>query len=74
MVAILIRRFRQRKHRRRRKHAPPKSSALELLTPVETISKLEETNIILAYLVDQMSAGIDLAKSKFVVILVVKYV
>jgi hypothetical protein len=47
-------------------------SLLELLTAVERVTKLEETNIVLGNLGDQVASSGDLTEGKLVVVLVVK--
>lgn len=51
---------------------PAQSSSLQLLASIQTVAELQQTNVIFANLVDKMASGIDLSKSKLIVILIVK--
>ena len=47
-------------------------SSLELLAAVQTVAELEQTDVVLGYLVDEMPCCAELAESELVVILVVE--
>ena len=47
-------------------------SSLELLAAVQTVAELEQTDVVLGYLVDEMPCCAELAESKLVVVLVVQ--
>lgn len=51
---------------------PTQSGLLQLLTSVEGVTKLEETDVILRNLRDEVSSGVDLTQGELVVVLVVK--
>jgi hypothetical protein len=51
-----------------------KCCPLELFAAVQTVSELEKTDIVFAYVVYQVLAGIDLAKGKLVVVFIIKNV
>lgn len=53
-------------------YAPTHRSPLELFTPVETVSELEQTDIVLCYLVDEVTSRTQLTKRELVVVFVVK--
>ena len=44
----------------------------ELLASIKRVSELEETDIVLAHVVDEVLAGVDLSQGQLVVILVVE--
>ena len=48
---------------------PPQRCSLQLLAPVQRVSKLEEPHIVLGDIVNQVPGSVDLTKGKFVVIL-----
>lgn len=50
------------------------SSFLELLASIERVAKLEQSGIVFAHRVNEVSGGVDLAESQFVMIFVVKNV
>lgn len=50
------------------------SGLLQLLTSVEGVTKLEETDVILGNLRDEVSSSVDLTQGEFVVVLVVQNV
>lgn len=53
-------------------YSPTKCSLLQLFTPIQAVTKLQETNIILGDMVNEMSSRSKLTKSEFVVIFVVQ--
>jgi hypothetical protein len=55
----------------RRMNLPAQSSALQLLASIQTVAEFQQTNIIFANLVNKMASGVDLSKSKFIVIFIV---
>lgn len=50
------------------------SSTLELFAAVQAVTELEETNIVFTDAIDEMLAGVDLAQSELVVILIVEHI
>ena len=46
-----------------------KSGFLQLLTSVQTVAKLDETNIILGHVLNQVASSVDLTQSQLVMIL-----
>lgn len=56
----------------KREHVPAESSTLELLAAVETVSKFQEPDIVLCDRINQVACSPELAKSEFVVVLVVE--
>ncbi len=55
-------------------YAPTERSLLELLTPIQTVSELQKTDIVLGNLVDQMSCSTKLTKGKLVMVFVVEHI
>lgn len=53
-------------------YAPTHRSPLELFTPVKTVSELEQTDIVLCYLVDEVTSRTQLTKRELIVVFVVK--
>lgn len=55
-------------------YSPTKSRLLQLLAPVQTITKLQQTNVVLSDLVDQVLASSELTQSELVMIFIVKHI
>jgi hypothetical protein len=55
-------------------HSPTKCSLLQLLTPVQRITKLQQPDIVLGDGIDEMTCGVELTKSELVVVFVVENV
>lgn len=53
-------------------YIPTQCSFFKLLAPVQTVSELEQSNIVFCNLVDEMSCRSELTKGKFVMVLVIK--
>ena len=53
-------------------NTPTESSSLELLASIQAVAELEQTDIVLADLVNEMLRSIDLPERELVVVLVVK--
>ena len=53
---------------------PTERSTLKLLTPVQAVTELEQSDIVFGYLVNEMSRCAELTEGKLVVILVVQNV
>ncbi len=49
-----------------------KGCTLELLASVERVTELDETNVVLGDLLDEVLSGVELTKSKLVVVLIVE--
>ena len=56
------------------KHSPTERSALELLAAIQTVTKLEETDVVLRDLVNKVPCRARLAEGELVVVFVVKHV
>ena len=50
---------------------PTERGTLELLASVQAVTKLEQTDIVLGYLVDEMPGGTELTKGQLIVVLVI---
>ena len=48
------------------------SRALELLAAVQTVTELDQTNIVLGHLLDQVTSRIDLTECQLIMVFVVK--
>ena len=51
---------------------PAQGSPLQLLAPVQGVTKLEKPDIVLGHIVNKMTGGVDLTQSQLVMILEMK--
>ena len=51
---------------------PAQGRPLQLLTPVQGVTELEQPHVVLGHVVDQVSGGVDLTQGQFVMVLTIR--